>query len=237
MHTPQYKVLLIEDDIMLTEFISIFLNNAGFIPLIANTAATAIQLLQKHSFDLIVLDLNLPDEDGLVLLRKWQYSKKIPIIVISVRTDDATRVAALELGAADYLTKPFNPQEFLLRITRLASSGQTTQDNGASVLTLSDTPYVAIDLLSRRIITNTDTEIQLTRAEFDILASLTTQIGIVVRRESLIDAISYHNKEVNPNSLGVLIHRLRKKLAVITGDTLLISTLPNLGYRLNKPRK
>lgn len=234
MQKRKPKVLLLEDDQMLTEFIGEFLRHAGCIIFIANNATDAINLLNKHAIDLIILDLSLPDEDGLVLLRKWQHSKTIPIMVISSRSDDSTRIAVLELGAADYLAKPFHPQELLLRMKRLLNSGTASVTLDSSpVITLSNSPYLAIDLASRQIISDSGIAIELTRAEFDILASLAKKKGAVIKRNTLIDTMSYLDKEVNPNSLGVLIHRIRKKLSVVTAEKSLISTVPNVGFRLN----
>lgn len=219
---------------MLTEFVSDFLVNAGYDTQVANTATDGIACLKRQAFDMIVLDLSLPDEDGLVLLRKWQHSKNLPVLVISSRADDETRIVVLELGAADYIAKPFHPKEFLLRIKRLLPAGQAPGANSRSSLrVLQDSPYLAIDLSSRQIITHAGIDIALTRAEFDILACLATQDGAVLDRHRLTDVISYHDKEANPNSLGVLIHRLRKKLSAITGEHELIMTVPNVGYRLN----
>ncbi len=235
MKAKRSTILVIEDDVMLTEFISEYLSMSGFTALIANTALSATRILNQHKCDLIILDLNLPDEDGLVLLRKWQHTHKVPIMVISSRGDDETRIAALELGAVDYLVKPFNPKEFLLRIKNILSYKQspTAQTDTSSVVPLHNEPSLSIDLSTRQVITTSNHNIVLTRSEFDILTIIAVHAGKVVSRDVLMDAINFQDKEVNPNTLGVLMHRLRKKLSVVLGDHQLIITVPNLGYRLN----
>lgn len=232
--TKRNTILLIEDDSMLSSFAQQYLQSHQLTIDVAADAATATKLLQQSQYALIVLDLGLPDEDGLVLLRKWQYTLSSPIIVISARQDAENKIAALELGAADYITKPFSPQEFLLRLKRALPSAASPLTQIDSTIQIIQQPYLAIDLASRQLLC--DKSISLTRSEFDILASLAQQDGKIIARKVLIDIISYHDKGVNPNSLGVLIHRLRKKLALVADDLELIVTVPNMGYRLNTYR-
>ncbi|CAA0085409.1 TorCAD operon transcriptional regulatory protein TorR [BD1-7 clade bacterium] len=232
MSVPSRHILIIDDDQMLTSFVNEYLSEGGYISHVASSAAAALQMVALQKIDLVVLDLGLPDEDGLVLLRRWQKNLTIPIFVVSARDDAETRVAALEMGAADYLVKPFNPREFMLRLANLLPSADRAAAPNVQDVALSNDPALSIDLYHRTVTYGDDQQLVLTRAEFDVLACLANQPGRAVSRDELLDASHFQGETVNASSLGVLIHRIRKKLGSIVGSQELIATVSGVGYRL-----
>ncbi len=232
MSSSSHHILIIDDDRMLTAFVDDYLTEDGYVSHVASNAAAAMHIVESQKIDLVVLDLGLPDEDGLVLLRRWRNKLTIPIFVVSARDDAETRIAALEMGAADYLVKPFNPREFMLRLANLLSARAAHSATDAQSVTLSDDPALTIDLYKRTLIDSDGQPINLTRAEFDVLACLASQPGRAVSRDELLDASNFQGETVNASSLGVLMHRIRKKMSATLGARELITTVPGVGYRL-----
>lgn len=216
------KILLIDDDELLTYFIEDSLTQHAFTLISVHTAEAGLKLIEQEYFDLVLLDLSLPDEDGLVLLRKVCTSYQVPFVVISQRSDDDTRIAALELGARDFIAKPFRPRELLLRI-QLITQQQQEENNKIALGTFE------LNASQHVLITSDKQEIKLTLSESKILAALAKAQGNIVDRNRLMDVIKNRKDDVNMNSLTVIIHRLRTKIAA-SGS--LILTVKGIGYRL-----
>lgn len=214
------KILLIDDDQLLTYFIEDSLQQHNFKLFCVHNAEAGLKLIEQQSFDLVLLDLSLPDEDGLVLLRKVCTSYQLPFIVISQRSDDDTRIAALELGARDFIAKPFRPKELLLRI-KLISQHKESDEIVLGKFRFNTAQHI--------LLTGNNAEIKLTLSESKILAALAKAHGNIVDRNKLMDVIKNRKDDVNINSLTVIIHRLRAKLAD-SGTN--IATVKGAGYRL-----
>jgi len=210
---------------MLSFFISEVLKDDNVQIDICHTANKAYKAFEKNNYQIVMLDLTLPDEDGLVILRKLEPLSSANFIIISKRADEATRIAALELGAADYLIKPFSPKELQLRLRRYL---QPVINNNLIKL-----DSFSIDL-GKRIVSDVNNNlIKLSASEFNILTTLVAAKGNVVSQFKLLDVISIRNEETSHGSLMVLIHRLRKKLP--SKDELII-TVANVGYRINQDK-
>lgn len=231
-------ILVVEDDSALLEVMAAYLEESGYRVLKAQSAKEFHQVMGRQMVvDMILLDLELPDEDGLVVGRQIQARSKTPFIIVSARGGRDDRIAGLELGADDYVTKPFDPRELLLRIRNiLERRGKNVQ-----VQTKWKTPEEAesqrlgcwnLNLGYRSLIHDDGHNAGLTRAEFDLLASLALSKGRVKSRDALIDAVSYGNEPPSDRAIDVLVSRIRKKIETDPKKPILVLTIPGYGYRL-----
>ena len=228
----QLKILMVEDDESLRILVREYLEISGYAVEDVGTAADFSRLLTQKTFDLILLDLNLPDEDGMALLHKLRADSRIPLFVISGRMDDPTRLEALETGADDYILKPLRVRELVLRIRNFfARHG----DGLAQAAPASQACFAGftLDLAKHRLYRGAGEKV-ISRGEFNLLSTLVQARGGLVSRKELLGAIGGDSREVNPETLTVLIYRLRKKLEPVS-DGKIIVTVPGVGYRLGVP--
>jgi two-component system KDP operon response regulator KdpE len=168
------KVLVVDDEIAIQRFLRVALNGQGFIVSEANTGQAALQAITLNRPDLVILDLGLPDMDGIEVTRRTREWSKVPIIILSVREQEDDKIAALDAGADDYLTKPFGMGELLARIRTVLRRQSTVSSE--PVFTIGG---LVVDL-ANRLVTMNDAEIQLTPTEYDILRLLVTNAGKVL---------------------------------------------------------
>ena len=230
MSNNKYKILVIEDDRNILSMIQTVLDSNGYQVLTAQRCQQGILMLSSHVPDLVVLDLGLPDMDGEEFIRITRRSSTIPIIVLSARTEESDKVSALDLGANDYITKPFGTAELLarvrasLRINRL--NLQAALPN--SVFTLDD---LVIDY-DRRQVSVGGTLIHMTQIEYNILSLLSQQQGKVMTYSAIISAIWGTMDEGSVKKLQVNMANIRKKLGSRPGDTRYITNELGVGYRM-----
>lgn len=227
-------LLVVEDDEFVQTLLAAYLEKEGFKVMRALNGREMLCLLSQERIDLILLDLTLPDEDGLTLARQVRARSTIPIIVLTARTDRHDRLAALEIGADDYMVKPFDPQELCLRIRNLLAragngdypSSHTVAQRGKEVILFDG---FTLDMAGHSLTNRQGELIQLSPAEFNLLAALAHAPGRVLSRSQLLDAVSRNDEAPSERLIDVLISRLRRKL----GQPQLIITAPGLGYRFN----
>lgn len=230
-------IMTVEDDPSLQAVLAAYLELAGFTVIAAVDAAQFHALLPKAEPDLILLDLELPDEDGLVLARQLRAKSSVPIIMVTGRKELADRITGLEFGANDYVVKPFDPRELTLHIwnvLNMASGGRWSQ-KAAERGNLFQFAGLSLDCGQRLLLDGQGREIPLTYSEFELLRILVTKAGRVQSREFLLDAISRSPDESSDRTVDVLISRLRKKLKAHGQETDLILTVVGVGYRLAVP--
>ena len=234
--TVQGRVLLVDDDPIFRSLLEHILVTQGYQVLSAGCAAEMLR--QVGSCDLILLDLNLPDEDGLVLLRRFRPQWEAAVIVVTSREDSENRLAALELGADDILIKPFVPQELLLRINGLLvrqmnRTGRLDAPDADRSATDSVLPFGdwTLDLRQRQVLNPSGVELRLSRGEFELLRTLVVARGGVVTRADLADRLPSRG-DPNPNTVTVLMHRLRQKLSQGADNSVVLETVSGIGYRL-----
>ncbi len=220
------NLLLIEDDDAIAEPLQNGLERQGFVVRRESTGIAGIEVL-NGSFhpEIVLLDLGLPDIDGYEVCRRIRVSSSVPIIVVTARGDEIDRVLGLELGADDYLVKPFGFRELVARIhavTRRTSGRDETVD---SPIRIAD--GFTVDLRSRRAILD-GKELALTRKEFDLLALLATEPGAIHTREQILEQVWDAHWYGPTKTLDVHIASLRRKL----GDPTLIETVRGVGFRL-----
>jgi DNA-binding response OmpR family regulator len=223
-------VLVVEDDPELRDFVARYLAEFDLRVSCAGDGKSMRKALAKSVVDLVLLDLKLPEEDGLMLARELRASSTIPIIIITSRNGEADRVLGLELGADDYLTKPFSARELVARIRTILRRARThtaTPGDGPRGLRFAGWE---LDLRSRRLISAAGERAELTRAEFALLRVLLAAPRRVLTREQLIELSRGYDDDVFDRSVDVQILRLRRKLEAEPSRPLLIRTERGLGY-------
>jgi two-component system response regulator CpxR len=213
-------ILIIDDDTELTALLAEFLDREGFKVDIAHDGLSGLERASKGNYDLLVLDLMLPGMDGFDVLKELRTKSRMPVIVLTARGEDEDRIVGLELGADDYLAKPFNPRELLARIKailrRVVKPRGKIEVNG-----------VSLDPGNREVICD-GRNVEITTLEFDILEMLIRSAGQVVSRDALME--SMYNRKATPldRSIDMHVSHLRRKLET---DRALIKTIRGIGYQ------
>ena len=228
----KYKILLVEDDENIWIMVKAMLESAGYQVIEAKTCAAAITLAVSHIPDLIVLDLGLPDMDGIELLKAVRKNDLTPIIVLSARTDERDKVMAFDLGANDYITKPFGAAEFLARIRSALRFSRHSAETGCLHGGKFQVRDLTIEYDSRRVFVG-DAEVKLTQTEFNILAFLSEYSGKVLTYSAIIKAIWGVPTDGSVKKLQVNMANIRRKLGVTPGENSYIINELGVGYRMN----
>jgi two-component system OmpR family response regulator len=218
------KILMIEDDLELAEILTEFLERYDFDVKTEDDPFKALSILKLESFDVVILDLTLPGMDGLEVCEAIRERQNIPIIISSARSDVTDKVKALELGADDYLPKPYDPRELEARIhsvLRRYEAKTEAAEEAKSDFKL-DESAMQISYKGRVL--------ELTNAEYGILAYMIKKEGMVVSREDIIHNVSAINEDSSNKSIDVMVGRIRNKL----GDKSLIESVRGIGYKLVK---
>jgi two-component system KDP operon response regulator KdpE len=221
------SLLVVDDEPPLQRSIGLLLRSRGYVVVSALTAAEALARAERDRPDLVILDLGLPDMDGLAVCRLLRERTEAPIIVLSARGAEKDKVAALDLGADDYVTKPFAAEELLARIRAALRRRARGDLEPAGRLVVGD---LAIDYDRRRVIRDED-EVRLTPKEFEVLAFLARQPGRVLTHRAILKAVWGPNAVQQPELLRVVIASLRKKIEPDAGRPRYIITEPWTGYR------
>ena len=228
MNVQPRMVLLVEDEETITVPLTEALAREGFRTETAGTLAAGLEIARGQRPDLVLLDVMLPDGSGFDLLRELRDGERMPVIMLTARGDEADRVLGLELGADDYVVKPFSARELVARIRavlRRTSAASTPAPNGPLQIG-------AIELdASARTATLDGEPLELTRKEFDLLALLMGQAGTVVSRERLIDEVWDVNWFGSTKTLDVHVSGLRKKLGDDSSDPRYLHTVRGVGFR------
>lgn len=228
----KYKILLVEDDENIRIMVGAMLESAGYQVIETRTCAAAMTMADSHIPDLIVLDLGLPDMDGMTLLKAVRKDDLTPIVVLSARTDENEKVAALDLGANDYITKPFSAAEFMARVRSALRFSRHSAESGHLPGGKFQIRDLTIEYDSRRVFVG-DSEVKLTQTEFNILAYLSEYSGKVLTYSAIIKAIWGTHTDGSVKKLQVNMANIRKKLGVIPGGNKYIINELGVGYRMN----
>ena len=228
----KYKILLIEDEDNIRTMIATLLDSAGYSPIEATTCAAGRTMAMSHIPDLIILDLGLPDQDGLEFLRWLRQAVLTPVIVLSARSDESDKVEALDLGANDYITKPFSGAEFLARVRSIIRFSRHSADTGRLHGGIFQTKDLEIRYDSRQIFM-AGSEVKLTQTEYNILAYLSEYCGKVMTYSAIIKAIWGYPDSGCVKKLQVNMANIRKKLGITPGDNRYIINELGVGYRMN----
>ena len=217
-------VLVVEDEASIASFVAMYLRNAGYDVKVAPTGRDALTLADSQSPALIVLDLMLPDIDGIEVCRRLRHTSDVPILMLTARDEDVDKIVGLEVGADDYLTKPFNPRELVARVKSILrrstperKEAKTTQIRHGQLLVDSGRREVQVD----------GQDVQLAPKEFDLLWELLDHNGLVLTRDQLLERVWGYTFAGDTRTVDVHIRQLRRKL----GDASPIVTVWGVGYK------
>jgi DNA-binding response OmpR family regulator len=225
------RILLVDDEQSIQTLLSYPLRKEGYHVTSALDGSEALQRFDEGRFDLVVLDLMLPRRDGVEVCRELRARSQVPIIMLTAKGSESDKVAGLEVGADDYITKPFSMREFrsrvkaALRRSRMAGTGPEAVDSG---------PIVHEDLtidFDRRLVTLADDEIRVTYVEFEILGALARSPGRVLTRETLLEHVWGDSEYRDPRTVDVHIRHLREKLERDPKEPQFLFTVRGVGYR------
>jgi two-component system KDP operon response regulator KdpE len=219
-------VLVIDDEPQIRRFLEIALRAQGHVVAVAETAQAGLEALALQGADVVILDLGLPDRDGLDALRDLREWSRVPVLVLTVRADEAEKVAALDAGADDYVTKPFGVQELLARLRVLLRARNATGDAPA----IFDDGHLRIDI-ARRVVTLDGEALVLSRKEFALLALLVRHAGQVVTQPQLLRELWGPTHQQDTHYVRILVAKLRQKLGDDAAAPKWIATEPGVGLR------
>jgi two-component system OmpR family response regulator len=225
--TSPPRILVIEDDPDIRSLLQNYLQRQGFRVEVGDGGSALDRFRSTFGDpDLIVLDLMLPGEDGLSLCRRVRAASRVPILMLTAKDEDIDRIVGLEMGADDYLGKPFNPRELAARIRAILRRREPEPIEGRKVTV----GVLTVDLDARSAVHASDGELALTSAEFDLLECFVLRPNRVLSREQLMDWTRGRRADPLDRTIDVQVSRLRKKIE--SGDDVLIKTVRNAGYML-----
>jgi two-component system, OmpR family, response regulator RegX3 len=223
------RVLVVEDEPAISEPLAESLAREGFVPVVAPTVAEAERAFEARKPDLVLLDVMLPDGDGRDLCRELRRRSDVPIVMLTARGEEVDRVVGLELGADDYVVKPFSARELAARIRAILRRGRG--ETGREIIEVGP---VRLDAASR-LVTKDGQPVELAAREFDLLHLLMRRAGEVVRREEIMDLVWDEHWFGSTKTLDVHVSWLRKKLEVDPATPVLITTIRGVGFRFAGP--
>ncbi len=229
------RILIIDDDTELCELLQEYLSSEKFTTSSVHSGTSGLETVRNDSFDLVILDIMLPELNGLEVLKSIRSFSRIPVIMLTAKGDEVDRILGLELGADDYLPKPFSPRELVARIKaifrRLAPDNEDSQIKESCRIEIAD---VFIES-NTRTATRAGVDLGLTEVEFSILENLMRAAGSVVERQDLAFKVLGRRLSYDDRSLDVHMSNLRRKLIGTTGDKEYIKTIRGVGYLYVKP--
>lgn len=227
----KYKILIIEDDKHIRDLISALLEANDYLTITASTCQNGQMLFSSHRPDLVILDLGLPDLDGTVFLTQMRKASLTPVIVLSARSHEADKVGALDMGANDYVTKPFGSAELLARVRSALRNNRHSNNDSELSGGVFKAKGLLIDYNARRVFIN-ENEIKLTQTEYNIIALLSEHSGKMMTYDAIIKAIwGYHDLN-SRKKLQVNMANIRKKFGERPGQSNYITNELGVGYRM-----
>jgi DNA-binding response OmpR family regulator len=220
------SVLVVEDESSIASFVSLYLKNAGFGVRTVETGNEALASVRAETPSLIVLDLMLPDIDGIEVCRRIRTTSDVPILMLTARDEDVDKIIGLEVGADDYMTKPFNPRELVARVKSILR--RATSDRRLPETAVIEHGDLAVDA-GRREARVAGQEVQLAPKEFDLLWELLDHRGLVLTRDQLLERVWGYTFAGDTRTVDVHVRQLRRKL----GDASPIVTVWGVGYKVS----
>jgi two-component system response regulator CpxR len=223
------RILIIDDDEELCELVAEYLTVEGFEAEAVHDGESGLQKALSNEYDLITLDVMLPKKNGFDVLRELRQTSKIPVLMLTARGDDMERIVGLEIGADDYLPKPFNPRELVARLRAILRRVQTEGESNQIEIDRLQVDDVEVQISARSALKNGE-DLGLTSVEFDLLAELLRQAGKIIKKEDLSEQVLERKLSPWDRSLDMHISNLRKKLGNRDDNTERIKTIRSVGY-------
>jgi len=227
------RILIVDDEPAVTDLLAYNFRRALYQVDIAADGAAALRLAREKAPDLILLDLMLPVIDGLDVCRELRKTSDVPIIMITARGEEIDRVLGLELGADDYVAKPFSVRELLARVKAVLRRTQRVHEDPPEPATIPGLDGLVLDLSSRTAAIG-ETPLSLTRLEFDLLHQLVLNAGLVLSRETLLEEAWGYDYVGNTRAVDSAVKRLRAKFKACNADADRIESVRGIGYRLRR---
>jgi DNA-binding response OmpR family regulator len=227
------KLLLVDDDPDLLYTLEKYLQQAGYNTVIANNGKSAIDVFDTEKPEAALIDVMMPEMDGFEVVKKIRSVSTIPIILLTARSDETDKIVGLELGADDYVTKPFSPREVVARIKTIMRRGNPNQQENQSEITIG---AITVDKNTRSV-TRENFPIQLTKTEFDILVTLMESPEQVFTRDQIIDKVLGYTYEGFERTIDAHVRNLRKKIEPDANNPNYIKTVFGVGYKIESFRK
>lgn len=226
------KILIVDDEENIIELIDYNIKNAGFLTVSATNGNDALNLAKEENPDLIILDVMLPGLDGFEVVRGLRKFSTVPILMLTARTEEFDRVLGLELGADDYLTKPFSVRELVARVKAILrrSNGDSKQEEETSLIKVGS---FTIDEEKHKVFLNNQ-EIQLTAKEYELLKLLVTNKGRVFSRDKLLEQLWDYDYFGDTRTIDVHIRHLREKIEKHSGNPQCLKTVRGVGYKFEE---
>jgi len=229
MATKPQTVLVVEDEASIASFVAAYLKNAGYTVKTTPSGNEALRLVDSDKPALVVLDLMLPDLDGVEVCKRIRQHSDLPVLMLTARDEDVDKIIGLEVGADDYMTKPFNPRELVARVRAILRRSVThAAERESAVLQHGD---LVVDA-GRREAKVGDTEVQLAPKEFDLLWELLDHRGLVLTRDQLLERVWGYTFAGDTRTVDVHVRQLRRKL----GDASPIVTVWGVGYKVSSAK-
>lgn len=222
-------ILVVEDEASIAEVVTLYLKRAGYNVQVAADGRKAMNIFERGQMDFVILDIMLPEVDGLALTRWLRDRSDVPIIMLTARREEADRIAGLELGADDYVVKPFSPQELVSRVRAVMRRLGREQAEAGNERSLSF-ENLSIDPLSRTVKVK-EAEVELTAKEFDMLYLLARHPKQVFTREQLLERVWGGSQYIDPGTVTVHVRRLREKIEEDASKPARLLTVWGVGYK------
>ena len=226
-------ILVVDDEPKITQLVRDYLERAGFAVRVAHDGKTALAAARAEKPDMIVLDLGLPFLDGLDFTREFRKFSNAPIIMLTARSDESDKLIGLELGADDYMTKPFSPKELVARVRVAFRRIENATNTGSEMIRVAD---LTLDVPRMRVTAEAHEIEELTPTEFELLATLARQPGRVFTRAQLLDAIHGVAFESYERAIDAHIKNIRRKIEIHASEPNYILTVYGVGYKFADKR-
>lgn len=231
------KVLIVEDEVKIAQLLTDYLQQSSLETMMVHDGNAVLDLVQKHNFDIILLDLMLPGKDGISLCKEIRQFSTVPIIMLTAKVDEIDRLIGLELGADDYICKPFSPREVVARVKAVLRRSQLQvehqqimqADSSANTNNKNKVIQLDSDKYQARVY---DIPVELTVIEFNLLQVLAKEPGRIYSRSQLIDHVYQDHRVVSERTIDSHVKKLRKKLNDIKPDVELVQSVYSVGYKL-----
>jgi DNA-binding response OmpR family regulator len=220
-------VLVVEDEMRIAGVIRDYLHHAGFDVIVAGDGEAALASARRAKPDLVVLDLGLPRRDGLDVTRELRRTSNVPIVMVTARGEESDRIVGLELGADDYVVKPFSPKELVARVRAVLRRAASARDGGPEVMRAAG---VLVDVPRMRVVV-AGRPVDLTPTEFHLLLTLIREPGRVFTRAQLLDAVHGVALESYERAIDAHVKNIRKKIEPVAGRPRYVLTVHGVGYR------
>ena len=228
-----HHILIVEDEVITRTKLAGYFESEGYRVTAVGSAKEMREVISHEEVNMLLLDINLPDESGLLLAREVRSKSNMGIVLVTGKTDDIDRIVGLEIGADDYVTKPFNPRELLARVTNLLRRIHAVSDTPVQHKPIYHFDGLVLDATRRHLHGRDEAEIKLTRAEFELLLVFMTHPQQVLNRDRLLSQVTHRSWDPNDRTIDVLIMRLRRKIERNYKEPLLFTTVHGEGYLFN----